>query len=81
MVFADIYMCKMEDDISARLKPLFYKRYVDDTYVRRKNTNYRVKFNIVWKTQKIKSLFSYKDKVVHYSCIYIEEYVHAGQII
>ena len=34
VVFADIYMCKMED--VAPLKPIFYKRYVDDTYVRRK---------------------------------------------
>ena len=32
-------------------------------------TNYRVKFNIVWNTRKIKSLFNYKDKVSHYSCI------------
>ena len=36
VVFADIYMCKMEDDVVAPLKPKFYKRYVDDTYVRRK---------------------------------------------
>ena len=36
VVFADIYMCKMEDDVVAPLKPMFYKRYVDDTYVRRK---------------------------------------------
>ena len=36
VVFADIYMCKMEDDVIAPLKPIFYKRYVDDTYVRRK---------------------------------------------
>ena len=35
VVFADIYMCKMED-VVAPLKPIFYKRYVDDTYVRRK---------------------------------------------
>ena len=35
VVFADIYLCKMEDDV-ASIKPLFYKRYVDDTYVRRK---------------------------------------------
>ena len=33
MVFVDIYMCKMEDDVVATLKPIFYKRYVDDTYV------------------------------------------------
>ena len=32
-------------------------------------TNYKVKFNIVWNTRKIKSLFNYKDKVSHYSCI------------
>ena len=36
VVFADIYMCKMENDVVAPIKPLFYKRYVDDTYVRRK---------------------------------------------
>ena len=36
LVFADIYMCKMEDDVVAPVKPIFYKRYVDDTYVRRK---------------------------------------------
>ena len=32
-------------------------------------TNYSLKFNTVWNTQKIKSLFNYKDKVSHYSCI------------
>ena len=32
-------------------------------------TNYSVKFNTVWNTRKIKSLFNYKDKVSHYSCI------------
>ena len=26
----------MENDVVAPIKPLFYKRYVDDTYVRRK---------------------------------------------
>ena len=26
------------------------------------------KFNVVWNTKKIKSLFNYKDKVVHVSC-------------
>ena len=37
VVFADIYLCKMEDDTVAATKPIFYKQYVDDTYVRRKN--------------------------------------------
>ena len=36
VAFVDIYMCKMENDVVAPIKPLFYKRYVDDTYVRRK---------------------------------------------
>ena len=35
-VLSDIFVCKMEEDIVAPSKPLFYKRYVDDTYVRRK---------------------------------------------
>ena len=32
-------------------------------------TNYSVKFNIVWNTRKMKSLFNYKANVSHYSCI------------
>ena len=36
VVFADIYLCKMEDDTVAATKPIFYKQYDDDTYVRRK---------------------------------------------
>ena len=36
VVFTDIYMCKMEDDAVAPLKLIFYKWYVDDTFVRRK---------------------------------------------
>ena len=34
VVFSDIYMCKMEDSIVKPLQPIFYKRYVDDTYVK-----------------------------------------------
>ena len=36
VVFSDIYVCKMEEDILIPANPIFYKRYVDDTYVRRK---------------------------------------------
>ena len=36
VVLSDIYVCKMEEDIVAPSKLLFYKHYVDDTYVRRK---------------------------------------------
>ena len=32
-------------------------------------TNYRVKFNTVCSTPKIRSLFNNKDKISHYSCI------------
>ena len=35
VVFSDMYICKMEFDVVVTAKPLFYKRYVDDTYVRR----------------------------------------------
>ena len=36
VVFLDIYMCKMEEDVIKPVKPIIYKRYVDDTYVKRK---------------------------------------------
>ena len=36
VVFSDIYMSKMEEDAVKPLKPIFYKRYVQDTYVKRK---------------------------------------------
>ena len=33
-------MCKMEEDVVVAAKPIFYKRYVDDTYIRgKKNAN------------------------------------------
>ena len=42
-VLFDIYACKMEEDIVAPSKPLFYKSYVNDIYVRRqKNENYEL---------------------------------------
>ena len=36
VVFSDIGVSKMEKDIVVPLKPHFYKRYVDVTYIRRK---------------------------------------------
>ena len=44
VVFSDIYMCKMEFDDVVPAKPLFYKRYVDDTYVLRKKSIRRMLF-------------------------------------
>ena len=36
VVFSGIYVCKMEEDTVITANPILYKRYVDDTYVRRK---------------------------------------------
>ena len=47
VVFSDIYMCKMEEDVVDPAKPIFYKHYVDDTYIRRKkNFNYELFQNL-----------------------------------
>ena len=39
VVFSDVFMCKMELDIVVPAKPIIYKRYADDTYVRKKKRN------------------------------------------
>ena len=36
VVFSDIFMCKMDEIVVVPAKPIFYKRYVDETYIRRK---------------------------------------------
>ena len=36
VIFSDIYMTKMERDIVHPFNPIFYHRYVDDIYTRRK---------------------------------------------
>ena len=36
VVFSGTYICKMKEDIAMPVNPIFYKRYVNDTYVRRK---------------------------------------------
>ena len=43
IIFSDIHVSKMEEDIIALMKPHFYKRYVDDTYIytkKEKRTGY-----------------------------------------
>ena len=45
VVFSDIYMCKMEEDVVKPLKPIFYKRYVDDMYVKRKHNESNTLFD------------------------------------
>ena len=36
VIFSDIYMVKMENDIVIPSKPIFYRRFVADIYSRRK---------------------------------------------
>ena len=36
VTFSDIYMVKMENDAVMLSKPIFYRRFVDDIYSRRK---------------------------------------------
>ena len=36
MLDFQIYLCEMELDVTVPAKPIFYKGYVDDTYVRKK---------------------------------------------
>ena len=36
VTFSDIYMAKLENEVVVPIKPIFYKRYVDDIYSRRK---------------------------------------------
>ena len=38
-VFSDIFMYKMEFDVAVPAKPILYKLYVDDSYVRRKKND------------------------------------------
>ena len=36
VMFSDIFMINMKNDIVIPMKPIFYRRYVDDIYSRRK---------------------------------------------
>ena len=55
VVLPDIYVCRMEENIVALSKPLFYKRYVDDTYVRRKKNETDKLYNTLnWYHQSVK---------------------------
>ena len=38
IVFSDIYVCKMEEHVVIPANPIFYKRYVDGTYIQRKKS-------------------------------------------
>ena len=45
IVFLDICVCKMEEGIVIPANPMFYKQYMDNTYVR-KEDNETIKFFI-----------------------------------
>ena len=38
-VFSDVFMCKMKSDVVVPAKLIFYKRYVDDTYMWKKKND------------------------------------------
>ena len=46
VVFPDIYMSKIEEDVVKPLKSIFYKRFVDDTYdtIRKENLMKQILF-------------------------------------
>ena len=52
VIFSDIFMTKLEDDVVRPLKPICYKRFVDDTFNRRKKNNPDHLFNAVNKYHK-----------------------------
>ena len=39
VVFSDVFMCKMKSDVVVPAKLIFYKRYVDDTYMWKKKND------------------------------------------
>ena len=45
LVFSDIYICKTEEHIIKPLKPIFYKRCMDDTYFKRKRKETNTPFD------------------------------------
>ena len=47
VTFSDIFMTKLEDDVVRPLKPIIYKRFVDDTFNRRKKNNPDHSFNAI----------------------------------
>ena len=47
VVFSEIYMCKMEQDVVKPLKPMFYKHYVHDTCVKRKRNKSDTLFDVL----------------------------------
>ena len=44
VVFPDTYVSKIEEEIVALMNPHFYKRYVDETYIRRKKNEQDCRF-------------------------------------
>ena len=51
VIFSDIFMTKLEDDVVRPLKPIFYKRFVDDTFNIRKKKNLGSSTFLYWNTE------------------------------
>ena len=47
VIFSDIFMTKLEDDVVRPLKSIFNKRFVDDTFNRRQKNNPDHLFNVI----------------------------------
>ena len=47
VIFSDTFMTKLEDDVVTPFKPIFYKRFVDDTFNIRKKNNPDHLFNAI----------------------------------
>ena len=43
--FSNIFRCKMEDDVVVPAKPIFYKSYVNGTYIHRKKKVFMMNYS------------------------------------
>ena len=92
VVFSDIFVSKVEEDIVAPMKPHFCKRYVDSLFEKLKFYHWNInlpkalsessfylqinkcKFNIVWNTKNIRSLFQITSNVKACVCYFLSNF-------
>ena len=53
VIFQDIHMRKMEEDVVVTAKPIFYKRYIDDPYILEENSKKFLDIEIIRKRKTI----------------------------
>ena len=86
VILADIHMSPMETDIAVPTRPIFYKRYVDNIYNRRKKNsvdklydglnNYHPKVKLTVETNPLRFL----DAEIIHNNVMIETRVHRRKI-